>query len=233
MKHLKWRPLAALAIVALCALPVGAGNQDIQTFVLFAGGDTDSTEQASRWIPIFGAQRVIVRTWSTHLAFATNNADTTKSDSIITFDVLLSDSVSFLGRDSLGTLVTSSSSIPFVSGSHGEPFPVCADSVAIPNAAFLDSIYKGVRVSAPLPINKPLRGAQNGSGILTPIMPVWGQGATALVLDQRATIATRYLRIRCTPLRRLTVSGFSSTAGKRVNGLRGFKMVAYVYTDNK
>jgi hypothetical protein len=217
--------LAAAGLLAFSRLH--AVSPDVREFVLFAGGDTDSTEQASRWISVRGAQRVIIRTWSTHLAFG-SNADTTLSDSVTTFNVLLSDSVSFMGRDSLGTLVTASSGIPRVVGSHSEPFPVCADSVIVPVTSVGDTIYKMVNVAS-RPINRPLRGAQNGSGVWTLVAPILPVNTTTMFNDMRSAFGTGYLRVRTTPLRRMTISGFSSTAGKRVNGLRGLKMIAYVY----
>ena len=218
--------ILACATALVVAIPGFGGTQNPMHFVLFAGGNPDSTEQPSIWIPVYGASRVVIKTWSEHVAWAADNADSTRSDSLTTFDVLLSDSVLFIARDSLGTTVTSRSGIPRVSGSHGEPYPMCADSIVV---AAGDSAKSGVVVGS-RPINKELRAPSNGTGLVTVIGPVVAGAATA---DPNGMIAKSYLRIRCTPLRRMTVSGFSSTQGKRVNGLKGLRMHAYVYYGNK
>lgn len=225
MKKLTWRPLAALALVALFATTVSGGPEVVRRAVLFAGGDTDSTEQASRWIEVGNARRVVIRTWTTHAGFGAN-ADSLKADSLTTFDVLFSDSVSFQGSDSLGTLVTARSTIARTLGTHSEPFPVCADSIVVSAA---DSARVGVVVGS-RPINKQLRGAANGSGIITIIGPVVPGAATA---DPNGVLGKKYMRIRATPLRRHTLTMWASTSGGRVDGLRGLKMEAYIYYGNQ
>lgn len=220
--------LIAVAAVALAALPAIAGNQDIHPYDLFPGGNTDSTEQASRWITVRGAAKVYIRIWTTHAAFTgtgSGDVDSTFADSLVGFRLLLSDSVSFLGRDSLGTLVTARSTMSNVGA-----FPVCADSFEVPITGIGDTLVKSVRYW-PAPVNRALRAPATGSGFYTVVTPARiAQGSPS---DPDAIIPAQYLRVRCTPLRRLTAQMSQSTTGARVNGLKGFKMTAYVVYDNK
>src|SRR5882672_9527380 len=94
-----------LAGCALAMLSSGAGGQKATTYTLFPGATTDTTEQASYWIPIKNASHVLIRTWSTGAS-----TDTNYCDSITTWKTLFSDTVSFIAKDSLGTIVTSRSS---------------------------------------------------------------------------------------------------------------------------
>lgn len=176
-------------------------------FILFAG-DTDSTEQASPWIPVRGANRIEIRTWSTHLAFGASNADSAKTDSIAVFKVGFSDSVT---------------------GTTGY-FPIARDSVVITTATVsnTDTTTLSLAVFHP-PLHEQLRHANNGSGTMTFVLPllpggvsVWGDG----------TIAKQYMRVYVTPTRRLTAntSTCDDACGNRTNGLRGLKMVARVYS---
>lgn len=207
----KLRMVAALML--LIATAAIGGSQDIREYVLFGGSDTDSTEQASTWVPIRGASRVLIRLWSTHTAFhASTDADSTFADSITIFKLLLSDSICC-----------------FVTGPDGRLISSAADSLVIPITLAPDSATKMVG-AAPLPINKTLRAPANGSGLYTIVYPVQPGLATA---DANGVIGSSFMRIRVTPLRRLTVTGGQSTAGKRVNGLRGLRAKAMVYFDNR
>jgi hypothetical protein len=82
------------------------------------------------------------------------------------------------------------------------------------------------------PINKALRGAVNGSGLITVIFPVLPQ-TTLLVADQEGVIGKQLMRVLFTPKRRNTSAGSGSTQGLRTNGLRGIKMVATVQYANR
>ena len=178
---------------------------DNVTYVLFGGGNPDSTEQLSDWIPVAGARRIIIRTWSAKAAFhASTDADSTFSDSLITFKVAFSDSMS--GNDPLAA----------------------ADSVLIDYAiATTDTAFTGMG-ARPLPINKQLRGPSNGSGLITEVYPMnWSTVASGPIQkDAGGVITKKFMRVLVTPLRRMTVTGSQSTAGKRVNGLKGFRMWA-------
>lgn len=180
------------------------------SYVLFGGGNVDSNEQASNWIPVAGAQRVIIRTWSGKAAFhASTDADSTFSDSLITFTILFSDSLGVANP------------------------PAAADSFVVdPAISTADSGFVGAS-AYPLPINKELRGPSNGSGIVTvvyPISPRKAPGANTAVspVNNTDVIGKAWMRVRVTPLRRMTVTGSQSTAGKRVNGLKDFRMWATV-----
>ena len=202
---------AALAVLVLLAMSASAEVR-VKTYTLFGGSDTDSTEQLSAWVPVRGAKRVYLRTFSTHVAFhASTDADSTFSDSLAGFLIQFSDS-------SAGLLV----------GPGGQSTGGAADSVVIPVTAAGDTAR--VMIGAmPLPVNKALRAPANGSGLITVVYPTQpGSAGTAGMIDVGGFIAKDWMRVRCTPLRRNTVTGGNSTAGKRVNGLRGFKMTAEV-----
>lgn len=207
------KKLAALGLAFLLWAST-ASAQRVQTYTLFGGSDVDSTEQYSAWIPVHLASRVYIRTWSAKAAFhASTDADSTYSDSLITFTVLLSDS-------SGGRLV----------GPGGQTSGSGADSVLALVTAAGDTAR--VMIGAmPLPVNKTLRGPANGSGLVTVVYPTQpGSAGTAGMIDVNGRIPKKWLRVRCTPLRRMTVTGSQSTEGKRVNGLKGFRMTATVVT---
>lgn len=197
-----------LMLLAAMALGLGsahAGGRVIREYVLFGGSNTDSTEQASAWIPVFGASKIYIRTWSGKAAWsATTDADSTFSDSITTFKAVFTDSTPVNYRAAAETLLVNSI------------FPDTSGALVI----------FGNR-----PINKELRGPSNGSGIIAMIVPTLAPAA-ANTADVSGIIAKHYMRIRVTPLRRSTQGGTSSTTGKRVNGLRLFRMRAYVVYDN-
>jgi len=219
-----------LALGAFLVLGRGhAGNLNVTEYVLFNGVNrADSSEVASPWIPIRGASRVYIRTWSAGAA-----ADTDFSDTITTWKTLLSDSVSFMARDSLGTIVTARSSM-----SSAGAFPMCADSIVITNSAG-DSV-KMVAVAHPVQgVGKPVRGSVTGRGYYTIVLPIAvggaipGTAASAQVASGDQVFMTQYLRIRITPRTRLTTAGFSSTAGLRTRGLNQLRMLAYVVFPNR
>lgn len=201
------RWLVVCGLLTLVAGVADAGNRHIQTFRLFAG-NVDSTVQISPWIPIRGAQRVILRTWSAKAAFhASTDADSAFSDTITVFSVGFTDSIS--------------NTNPIIAGDS-----VVVTSTVLTNA---DTTSKMVAVSHP-PIQELLRGPSNGSGILTFVYPTIPGSTTT---DAAGVFGTQYMRVYITPLRRFTVTGSQSTEGKRVNGLKGLRMYAYVVYDNR
>ena len=210
----KLRKASAIGLLLVfLAQVVSAGNLDVRKYVLFGGSDTDSLEQQSIVIPVRGAQRVILRTWSTHLAFG-GNADSAKADSFQAFKVAFSDSVT-----------------GFETGPNGQSYPVAADSVVITTTALstVDTTSKMVAVIHP-PLQEALRAPGNGSGIMTWVVPTTPGLVTA---DNNGFIAPQYMWVLVTPLRRNTANGTTSTQGLRVNGLRGLRMEALVIHGNK
>ena len=85
MNARKW--IASLTLVGLAVLMsvAGAGQQDIRAYTLFGGNNVDSTAQSSTWVPIRGASRVVIRTWTAHAAFDADGVDSAFSDSVCCF----------------------------------------------------------------------------------------------------------------------------------------------------
>jgi hypothetical protein len=236
MKLLKWRSLAALILLAVPMIAHAEWAGEERKFVLFDGGALDSTEHSSKWIPVKDAMRIIIRTWSTHGAFTgpgSGDVDSTTTDSIATWKTDFSDSVLFIARDSAGTVVTARSTVP-VTSAHGEPYPVCADSIEFTNNVS-DSAKANILI-AHAPVNEPLRAPANGSGTITHIFNLLPNTSATLCGD--CTIQKGYMKIKITPLRRVTSLTNSTAAGacgavgggecNRTNGLSGLRMVAYV-----
>jgi hypothetical protein len=221
----------------LLTLPLGvkAGSQNLKTYMLFNGTNAaDSTERFSPWIPIRGATRVYFRTWS-----AGAIADTDFCDTITTWKTLFSDSVLFVAVDSLGTIVTARSTTPRSVTTHGEPFPMCADSVAISGRA-ADSTKMVVVINPVEGVAKPVRGSGTGSGywsIVAPTaVPMSGQNfpiqANAAAYAPPDKFMVGYLRVRITPQTRKTSAGTVSTQGLRTRGINKLKIQAIVVYDN-
>lgn len=214
---MKLRRLLAFVVMVLCAWPVYAG-QTVTPFVLFGGGNVsaaaDTVEQVSPWIPVRGASRVLIRTWTTKTAFSLTEADSDYVDSIAVFKVAFSDSVS-----------------GFAAGPSGQNYPVAQDSVVITTAAIasLDTTSKLVGVWYP-PLQEALRAPGNGSGTMT-----WVGSVNMGLITADNTIGfltAQYMRVLYTPLRRNTPNGGQSTTGERAKGLKGLRMVAYVIRIN-
>jgi hypothetical protein len=209
--------LVALGLLA-AVFDAGSGERVIKEFTLFGGSNVDSTEQASNWIPIWGASRVVIKTWTTMTAFDKAGADSLFADSLAGFKVLLSDSLIGVNADN---------------------FPVCADSVVLPVTVVGDTA-RFMAGAVPMPINKVLRAPANGSGLITVVFPTrpGGTAEPGRIGEDNALMMKRYMRIRCTPLRRSTaLTSEQSTcngiaSGCRVNGLKGFRMKAYVIYHN-
>lgn len=214
---MKLRKAIALGLIGLFVVPwiCWGGSLSTQSFLMFAG-DTDSTEQLTDWIPVKNATMVKIRTWSTHLVGGAN-ADTSKVDSVVSFVVQFSDSICC-----------------YVTGKSGNTIASAQDSFALADADFTsDTATVGIGVQA-APISKALRGAVNGSGIITTIYPVQPGTFTSLAnADVEGYISKSLMRVRFTPKRRNTSAGSGSTQGLRTNGLRGIKMVATVIYSNK
>lgn len=234
------RIAATLAIALIAGIVLGSGSALTQglerpkEFVLFDGATfSDTLEHASPWIPVRGANRIIIQTWSGGTG-AWTGADSAFSDSIGIFNVLFSDSVLFLARDSSGTIVTvASATVSLRTATPGEPqpFPMCVDSVVIAgnrSGGVCDTTYKQVCVQV-APIQIPLRPAANGGGgIYTNVVPALGNGATW----GDGAISPNYMRIRFTPITRNTLSGSASTSPNRTAGIRALRMRALVYYKN-
>jgi hypothetical protein len=206
--------LASLLMLVL-AVPVQA-DLKMYTYTLFGGSNTDSLEQSSAWIPVRGAKRVYIRTWSTHAAFhVSTDADSAFSDSITTFTVLLSDSIS-----------------DQVVGFNGRNIAVAADSILLPVTIAGDTARAMAGVS-PLPINKVLRAPANGSGLITVVFPTRPGPGTAGQIDEEGVLAKQHLRVKVTPLRRSTAATVLATSPNRVNGLKGLRMEAVVIKEGQ
>ena len=139
-----------------------------------------------------------------------------------------------LGLDRLPTApsvtrsLPSTSSCPTRSAASSATHSPLADSFQVPVTAIGDTVVRNV-AAFPLPINKPLRTAVTGSGRYTYVVPIIGMPGIAPLVKYDGTVPGKWLRVRYTPLRRMTVTGGQSTAGKRVNGLKGFRLWADVY----
>lgn len=197
----------SLFIFTLCALPTMAGAPDVRTFVIFNGetrAAQDTSEYASVWFPVKGAYHISLKIISSSAA-----ADTATVDSITTFKLLYSDSVS--------RIVT-----PF-----GITRLSAADSVMVDATAAVpvDTAFGGTgRVALALPINKPLKSP----GRVVEIYP-HTPSTSAIDAGSRAVIGREWMRVRCLPLIRMTTAGFSSTAGIRTSGVNKLKITATVY----
>jgi hypothetical protein len=225
---MNFRRIAALAALPLLALALfGVPHRVIadatdMNYVLFPGATTDTTEQASYWIPVQGARRIYIRTFST-----ATTSDTSTCDSITTWKTLFSDTLSFVGRDSVGTIV--SGTAPRGTTTQYPTVAIMADSIATTGQAMDSLSLIGVYQPA---ITRPLRG----SGAMTCVYPATylqqSNGVGTLinepVMDQNGVIERKYMRIRVTPRTRLTTAGFSSTQGIRTSGIRGLKMTVRV-----
>lgn len=200
--------LLVLGVSLLWATAGFGGSMRIAKFTLFGGSNTDSTEQVSVWIPIYGSSKVMLKTWSHKAAFnAATDADSTFTDSIAVFKVGFSD--------------TASNTNPLV-----VPDSVVITSTVVTN---VDTTTKMMGVSNP-PLHEQLRSVGNAKGIVTWVYPVTPGLAT---IDPDGFAPPQYMRVLVTPRRRMTVTGGQSTAGKRVNGMKGFHMDAYVYWRNQ
>lgn len=226
------RKLVTLVALALVLASASTGQmQNTKRYMLFNGTSVaDSSERASIWIPVRGAARIYIRTWS-----AGATADTDFCDTVTTWKTMFSDSVLFQATDSLGTIVTARSTIARTVGIHGEPFPMCADSSSVSNAIG-DSVKMAVCLNPVEGVATPVRGSGTGSGLYTIIAPgpigalVPGLPSTGSIqmLGAQDYIMAQYMRIRITPRTRLTTAGFSSTAGIRTRGINKLKMEAIV-----
>jgi hypothetical protein len=222
--------LSAIILLAFAGSGRAGGAAIARDIVLFGGSNTDSTEQLSAWVSVRGAKRIYIRTWSTHSAFTftatdtasggtqivsgNKDADSTFSDTLTAFVIQFSDSICCQ-----------------VTGPGGRTISSAADSIVIP-VTIVGDTTKAMAAVYPLPVNKQLRGAANGSGLISVVFPTRpGSVASTTPVDEGGMIPKGFMRVRCTPLRRNTVSGGNSTAGKRVVGLKGFRMVATVYTE--
>lgn len=227
MSKSRSRSLVAIAALLVLMVPIGglrAGNQEMREVVLYGGGNTsaavDTLELPSPWFSVRGASRVVIRLWSANTS-AWTAADSIYADSVVTFKALFSDSV--------GLIVTSPT---------GQTIQSAADSVMVDFTVTNPDTATTSTEASRLPINKPLAAAKNGSGWITTILPVLSVAAVAdtaiaAVADFPGVFGKSFMRIRVTPLRRMTEGGRLSTAGKRTVGIRGLRGRAYIYFPNR
>jgi len=202
--------IALVVLAAALSISKLVSAEKFREFPLFIGGNTDSTEQVSNWVPVRYAKRVYIRTWSTHAGFSVV-ADSMFSDSLTSFIVQFSDSI--IGR---------------TAGQFGNLIASAADSIIVPMTIVGDTT-KTMTAVYPLPINKPLRGATNGSGLVTVVFPTRpGSVASTTPIDEGGIIIKGFMRVRALPLRRNTAATSEATVTRRVTGLKGFKMTATV-----
>ena len=125
------RKFVALALIGVLGLllamsPSGAGQQHVVTYTLFNGVQTaDSTPQASYWIPIHNANRIVIKLFTQAVS-----TDTATTDSITSWTTQFGDSMQFEAKDSLGTIVTSRSTI-FEDFPRSNRFPMILDSTSV------------------------------------------------------------------------------------------------------
>lgn len=214
--------------------PSRSASYRVDRFLLWNGARFDSTRHV-KWFDVSHTSHVTLRTWTTKTAYVANagaEADSAFTDSIATFEVLFSDSVSFMARDSAGTVVTSNSGIPRTSD-HGDPYPICADSISVGTLTATGFVVDTVKTLVGVhhaPVNIDLRAPATGSGAVTGIYPLIPGGA-AVYGD--GEIRKRYIGIAVTPLRRSTAQTKSATFPNRVNGLKGFRLEVTKYTQDE
>lgn len=201
MKARKQFAVAVMVLLMLVPLISYGGRQNIRRFYLY-GATTDTTQQVTRWFPVRGAAKVLIRTSSNTSLFSTT--DSVYCDSIGVFQVLTSDSVSFIAGN----------------------FTYAADSVVITSAGATTDSIKGIGMNY-LPVLKVLYAGATGSGRYTQIYPL----STNSSIEQ--TFAAQWMRIKFTPNTRLTFGGLASTQGIRTQGIRGLRMDALVIYDNE
>ena len=207
----RWRLLAVLGALALFALPVHAGNFWYKDFVLF-GGTTDSTEQVSPWIPVKDADRVIIRTYS-GMGSSAGTSDSTFSDSIATFKVAFSDSVS-----------------GYAGGSGNYPIAIDSVVVNVVSVNVADSSSKLVAIWHP-PLQERLTHTVNGGGTYTLVLPMLPNAPASVYGD--GGINPGWMRVLATPGRRFCMGGDTRTVPCRVNGIKLLKMTARVVYRNR
>lgn len=231
--------LLLVALAALCIVPAHAAPYRVKQFVLFGGGTFDSTTHCSPWIPVKGANHVVIRSWTMGTSAAT---DSQYVDSLATIQFVFADSVSFMARDSAGVRVTASSAFPR-STAYGEAYPICTDSTLITpvggNETNSDSttLFIGVQKA---PVRIALRSAAVGGGKIT---RVYGIPPNSIGAYGDGEIHKGYMRVNCTPARRFTANtpadvevtscSTTPTCGARANGMLGFRMIATVYYNDE
>lgn len=233
--------VAGLILVALAVVPmlVIAGDEANVEYKLF-NGSTLSLRAGYRspWVYVGGSNRVIIRTWSS-LNVPTSTAwklagDSVYTDSLEAISFLFSDSVSFIGRDSSGTLVTARSTTYSWRDSmagKSRPFPICADSVQIngTTAVVTDTTRIDVTIQG-APLMEPLRPSFNGSGTYTIIAPVLpSQIATNYGAYEAGSITKKYMAVFVRPWKRRVVTGSTDST----QGVKGLRMIATAVYRNK
>jgi hypothetical protein len=254
------RVAAALVFLGFwLALAIGSarsGNQLIKQYILFNGSQpADSTPQASYWIPVRGASRVVIRMFNANTgAWATDDSATT--DSITAFTAQMGDSLSFIGKDSLGTLVPAYSMArggdPYqwswtvnTAGVPYNTFPIIVDSTVVTgdgaDSTKWFSVYHSPVTSGATSRSLNFTNTKGGwYTFIYPISPapaglIGGITPTRFTASQSGSdvFSTSFLRIRVTPFTRSTKAGVASTQGIRTTGLNKLRATAYVYFNNQ
>ena len=108
---------------------------------------------------------------------------------------------------------------------------VGADSTQLTGVGAIDSTTKLIAIEA-APVNKALRGPVNGWGNWCRVYPV-GLNASVAIGSVHDVIMPEFMRVLVTPLRRSTGATVSATVPNRTNGLKGFRLEAYIYRKNR
>lgn len=225
--------LAAVGFVLIASAGMGPTSSatNPRVFIMFNGSQAaDSTPQASYWIPIRGASQVILKGWT--LGATT---DTSTTDTVTAWTIQVGDSVSFEAVDSLGTIATASnrSGTNPLNGLPYNRFPMVLDSVVVTGDKA--DTTRGVAQYHPPGLSIQALRWSTTQGWYTWIYPVkpvlgaWAAAAQTPTSNLQSQFIDGYLRVRYTPLTRMTTAGFSSTAGIRTTGLNKFTLLAYVF----
>lgn len=220
-----WKLLGIVLLGLACGALIGAVNQNLTTYEMYSGANAaDSSVRVSYRIPVKGAAKVYL--W---LRSAGATTDTSFCDSLTTFTVNFGDSVSFLARDSSGTLVTLRPFPLNLGGYQNKAFPIIADSVGLSTTGAADTLHWHILYH--FATTRPLRAGVIAE--IAPAKPIDALTGAAVfipkyVMDAAGTIQSNYMWLRLTPTTRLTSAGFSSTAGLRTTGVNGLRVLASV-----
>ena len=156
---------------------------------------------------------MLFKIWGQGLG-AYTTSDSAFTDSLLTFRLLFTDSLS------VGCLTA------------GGP---CGADSAVSDPSILTSDTLNTMAQAwPNPVGKSLRAAATGSGKVVIARPL-SAGATAnnpAHTPALEVFAKAWMRIRWQAWTRNTLSGQVSTTPNRTTGIRGFTIIAYVYYAN-
>jgi len=217
--------LTLFLLLGTAATLAMAGNEEMRTYEMYSGANAaDSSARVSYRIPVKGARKIYL--W---VRSAGASTDTSYCDSLTTFAALFGDSVSFMARDSAGTLVTLRPFPLNIGGYNNKAFPVIADSVSLSTTGAADTLHWHILYH--FATTRPLR-----TGVIAevaPAKPIDALTGAAVFIpkyvpDPAGLIQSNYLWLRLTPTTRLTTAGYNSTAGLRTTGVNGLRVTATV-----